>query len=171
MHLQTTAQLAARQEVRTRLDAVVDDLDVTIRDIRGAIFELRSPSPGSLRSELRGIVEEARGALGFRPELRIDGPVDTAVPETVRVALPPVLREALSNVAKHAHASGARVHLAAGGGEVALIVTDNGVGPGGASDSGHGRANMAARAADLGGTFDLAAGPDGGTVLTWRVPI
>jgi hypothetical protein len=31
--------------------------------------------------------------------------------------------------------------------------------------------DMAARAADLGGPFDLAPGPAGGTVLTWRVPI
>jgi signal transduction histidine kinase len=171
MQLQTAAQLAIRPEVRTRLDAVVDDLDTTIRDIRGAIFELRSPAAGSLRSELRGVVDEARGALGFRPELRIDGPIDTAVPEAVRVALPAVMREALSNVAKHAHAQTARVHLAVGGGEAALTVTDDGVGPGEATATGHGRANMAARAADLGGTFDLSAGPTGGTVLTWRVPI
>jgi signal transduction histidine kinase len=171
MQLQTAAQLAARPEVRSRLDSVVDDLDTTIRDIRGAIFELRSPAPGSLRSELRGVVDEARGALGFRPDLRIDGPVDTAVPEAVRVALPPVLREALSNVAKHAHAGTARVYLAVGRGEAVLTVTDDGVGPGEATATGHGRANMAARAADLGGSFDLAAGPAGGTVLTWRVPL
>jgi len=171
MQLQTAAQLAGRPEVRGRLDTVVDDLDTTIRDIRGAIFELRSPAPGSLRSELRGVVDEARGALGFRPDLRIDGPIDTAVPEAVRVALPPVLREALSNVAKHAHAGAARVRLAVGRGEAVLTVTDDGVGPGEATATGHGRANMAARAADLGGSFELAAGPAGGTVLTWRVPL
>jgi signal transduction histidine kinase len=171
MHLQTTAQLAARPEVRTRLDSVVDDLDTTIRDIRGAIFELRNPAPDSLRSELRGIVDEAGGALGFRPDVRIDGPVDTAVPDAVRVALPAVLREALSNVAKHAHASTARVRIVADAGEVLLTVVDDGVGPGEATATGNGRANMAARAADLGGTFDLSAGPTGGTVLTWRVPV
>jgi signal transduction histidine kinase len=171
MQLQTAAQLAVRPEVRSRLDNVVDDLDTTIRDIRGAIFELRSPAPGSLRSELRGLVDEARGPLGFRPDLRIDGPIDTAVPEAVRVALPPVLREALSNVAKHAHARTARGHLAVGRGEVALRVTDDGVGPGDATATGHGRANMAARAADHGGSFDVAAGPAGGSVLTWRVPL
>jgi signal transduction histidine kinase len=171
MQLQTAAQLAARPEVRERLDSVVDDLDTTIRDIRGAIFELRSPAPGSVRSELRGLVDEARGALGFRPELRIDGPVDTAVPEAVRVALSPVLREALSNAAKHGHAHTVRVHLAVGRGEIVLTVTDDGVGPGEATATGHGRANMAARAADLGGSFDLRPGPAGGTVLTWRVPL
>jgi signal transduction histidine kinase len=170
MQLQTAAQLATRPEVRTRMDSVVDDLDVTIRDIRGAIFELRSPAPASLRAELRGIVDESRAALGFRPEMRIDGPVDTAVPEAVRTALPAVLREALSNVAKHAHAKSARVHVVVGGDHTRLTVTDDGLGPGDATATGHGRANMAARAADLGGTFDLRAGPAGGAVLTWQVP-
>ena len=42
--------------------------------------------------------------------------------------------------------------------------------PGEATANGHGRANMAAHAADLGGTFDLAP-PRGDTVLTRRVPI
>jgi signal transduction histidine kinase len=181
MYLQTTAQLAGNPKVRTRLDTVVDDLDTTIRDVRGAIFELRGPAPGGVQSELRRIVHEARPALGFRPELRLDGPVDTAVPEEVGVALLAVVREALSNVAKHAQASSAWVRLAAVGGEVVLTVTDDGVGPGrfeskrggkaqGDAD-GHGRRNIMARAADLGGTASVEPGPSGGTVVTWRVPL
>jgi signal transduction histidine kinase len=171
MYLQTTAQLAGNPKVRTRLDTVVDDLDTTIRDIRGAIFELRGPAPGGLQSELRRIVHEARAGLGFRPELRLDGPVDSAVPEAVCVALLAVVREALSNVARHARASSAHVRLAVGGGEAVLTVTDDGVGPGAVGSAGHGRRNIAARAADLGGTAGTAAGPDRGTVVTWRVPI
>jgi len=90
----------------------------------------------------------------------------------VSVALLAVLREALSNVAKHAHASSARVGVAVGGGDVVLTVTDDGVGPGLATGfSGHGRRNMIARAADLGGTADIAPGPSGGTLVTWRVPV
>jgi signal transduction histidine kinase len=77
----------------------------------------------------------------------------------------------VSNVAKHSRATGADVHLAAGGGQAVLTVTDDGIGPGEATANGHGRVNMRARARDLGGTFDLAPGPAGGTVLTWRVPI
>jgi signal transduction histidine kinase len=171
MQLQTASQLATRPEVRQRLDTVVDDLDTTIRDIRGAIFELRSPSPGSLRSQLRGIVDEARAGLGYRPELRIDGPIDTAVPEEVCVSLPAVLREALSNVAKHAHATTVRVRVSVGAGQVELVVSDDGIGPGEAASGGHGRSNMTARATDLGGTCAIALGPAGGTTVTWRVPV
>ncbi|GIJ54734.1 GAF domain-containing sensor histidine kinase [Virgisporangium aurantiacum] len=171
MYLQTTAQLATNPKISSRLDTVVDDLDTTIRDIRGAIFELRGPAPGGVQSELRRIVHEARAGLGFRPELRLDGPVDTAIPEDVGVALLAVVREALSNVAKHAQASSARVHLAIGGGEVRLTVTDDGVGPGPGTSTGHGRRNIAARATDLGGTAEIVAGASGGTVVTWRVPL
>ncbi|GAA1040101.1 GAF domain-containing protein [Virgisporangium ochraceum] len=171
MYLQTTAQLAGNPKVRSRLDTVVDDLDTTIRDVRGAIFELRGPAPGGVQSELRRIVDEARPGLGFRPELRLDGPVDTAVPEEVGVALLAVVREALSNVAKHAQASSVRVHLAAGGGRLVLTGTDDGVGPGPGDSTGHGRRNMVARATDLGGTASIGAGPAGGTVVTWQVPV
>src|SRR6266540_291534 len=60
---------------RERIDSVVDDLDTTIRDIRGAIFELRTPAHGQLRGEFRSVVDEAGAALGFRPRLTLDGPV------------------------------------------------------------------------------------------------
>ncbi len=53
MHLQTAARLAARPEVGERINAAVDDLDTTIREIRSAIFELRTPMSATLRSEVR----------------------------------------------------------------------------------------------------------------------
>ena len=81
-----------------------------------------------------------------------------------------VLTEALSNVARHAHATSAEVALSVGGGEIALVVADNGMGVGAGRPGGHGLANLRKRAEDLGGSFDVAAGPAGGTVLTWRVP-
>jgi len=169
MQLQTAARLATRPEVRSRVDAVVDDLDTTIRDIRGAIFELRSPGAGSLRGDVRGLVDEAREALGFRPDLRLEGPVDTAVPDAVRPDLLAVLREALSNVARHAGATRVAVRIAVEAGELACEVTDDGRGPG--TGSGSGLGNMRARAHDLGGEFSFEAGDGGGSVLTWRVPL
>jgi signal transduction histidine kinase len=170
MQLQTAARMAARPEVQQRIDAVVDDLDTTIRDIRGAIFELRRAGTVTLRSELRTVVDEARTALGFRPELRIDGPVDTAVPEQVSTALLAVLREALSNVVRHARASAVTATVAVGAGEVALTVADDGVGMPAETVVGHGVRNMRARAEDLGGSFAVAAARPG-TTVTWRVPL
>src|SRR6266508_854298 len=170
MQLQGAARHAVRPEIRERIDSVVDDLDTTIRDIRGAIFELRTPAHGQLRGEIRSVVDEAGAALGFRPRLTLDGPVDSAVPEAVRPALLAVLREALSNVARHAQASGVAVVASVGNGRFTLTVTDDGVGIGEVTRP-SGLANMRARAAELGGDFTVGPAEPRGTVVAWTVPL
>jgi signal transduction histidine kinase len=172
MQLQGAAHRSTQDEVRERIGRVTDDLDTTIREIRGAIFELRGASGHSLRKALRDLVDEAAAPLGFRPALRIDGPVDTAVPDAQRTALLAVLRESLSNIAKHARASSVRVSIAVGGGALDLTVEDDGIGPAAtASSSGHGLPNMRARAADLGGTCTVGPAAARGTLVAWRVPV
>ncbi|MEV8510466.1 GAF domain-containing sensor histidine kinase [Actinoplanes sp. NPDC051475] len=170
MQLQGLAPQALRPEAAKRIDAVVDDLDATIRDIRRSIFELRSPVGSSLRSELGTTVDAATDALGFRPVLDVSGPLDSVVPDDVASALLAVVREGLANVARHADASSVRVSVHADGDEVSVSVEDDGVGidPGRARG---GIVNMTQRAADLGGNLDLSPGPHGGTVLIWRVPL
>jgi signal transduction histidine kinase len=171
MQLQGVAAQALRPEAVKRINAAVDDLDTTIRDIRRSIFELRTPIGPSLRSELGAAVDAAAGTLGFRPTLDVSGPVDSAVPDDVVPELLAVLREALSNVARHAHASSVRVSVHADGGQVSLQVEDDGVGIDPALARG-GVVNMGERAHDLGGTFEVGLRPaGGGTVLRWRVPI
>ncbi len=170
MQLQGAVHQAVRPEIRRRIEAVVNDLDTTIRDIRGAIFELRSPAADELRGEIRALVEQARGSLGFRPHLRLDGPIDSTVPDQVRPALLAVLREALSNVARHAHADTVEVAVSVRDGQLDLAVTDDGVGLGDAVASG-GLRNMRHRAEELGGAFAAEAGQPNGTRLSWRVPI
>jgi len=171
MQLQSTIHSANRPDVAARINRVVDDLDTTIRDIRGAIFELRQPASGALRAEIRAVVDEARAALGFRPELVLDGPVDSAVPDQVGLTLLAVLREALSNAARHARASSVRVTVRAAGGSLQLEVVDDGVGPAGIRPTG-GLLNLRKRAEDLGGTFEVepASSTGTGTLLRWTVP-
>jgi signal transduction histidine kinase len=170
MQLQGAGRHALRPEVRQRIDAVVDDLDTTIRDIRGAIFELRAPARGEFRAEIRELVEEARGPLRFHPKLVIDGPIDSAVPEPVRPALLAVLREALSNVARHARASAVTVTVTAGAGRTELRVTDDGIGIGGDVRSVSGLRNMRRRAEELGGACTVEPAAPHGTQVTWNVP-
>ncbi|MDT5038042.1 MAG: hypothetical protein QOE03_3227 [Micromonosporaceae bacterium] len=168
MQLQGAALHALRPDVRARIDAVVDDLDTTIRDIRGAIFELRAPA-GSLRGEIRSLVEQAGGSLGFRAHLTVDGPVDSAVPDEIRPPLLAVLREALSNVARHARAGAVTVAVFVADGWLRLTVTDDGIGIGD-SVRGGGLVNMRHRAEELGGKFLVDAATPRGTTVTWRVP-
>jgi signal transduction histidine kinase len=81
-----------------------------------------------------------------------------------------VLREALSNVARHARAGAVRVSVGATGGEVVIRIEDDGVGTDPATARG-GLINMAERATDLGGSCTVGRGAEGGTVVTWRVPL
>ncbi|HEY7271928.1 MAG TPA: GAF domain-containing protein [Actinoplanes sp.] len=170
MQLQSVAIQTGRPETAKRLNAAVDDLDATIRDIRRSIFELRAPVGTTLRTELRDAVDAASETLGFQPTLDVSGPVDSAVPDDIIPELLAVLREALSNAARHAAARAVRVSVRAAAGEVVLQVEDDGVGID-ASLARGGLVNMGERAHDLGGTFEVGPGPDGGTVVIWRVPI
>ncbi|WP_433066731.1 GAF domain-containing protein [Dactylosporangium sp. CS-033363] len=171
MQLQGAAYRSSQDDVRERIGRVTDDLDTTIREIRGAIFELRGAAGNSLRRAVRDLVDEAEDALGFRPALRIDGPIDTAVPDAQRTAALAVLREALSNIAKHAKAGSARVSLTVGGGSLGLVVEDDGVGLPAGSPTGNGLPNMRARAADLGGECTLGPAEQRGTRVSWKVPV
>jgi signal transduction histidine kinase len=170
LQLQSVARLA-RPEAAARIDSAVDDLDTTIRDIRAAIFELRSPSAPTLQADIRATVDAAAASLGFRPRLRLDGPIDSATPDEVRGQLVTVLREALSNVVKHAHAGAVEVVVAVGSGELKLTVSDDGVGVPDGYDERSGLANIRHRARQLGGRFAIEPQEPSGTLLTWAVPL
>ncbi len=171
LRLQGAARLAERPEVAERITQAVDDLDLTVKHIRTAIFGLEASrrAAGGLRQRILALSGEAAGALGFDPRVLFDGPVDST-PEQVAVELLAVLREALSNVARHAHASRVDVDVVADG-DVMLRVVDDGRGlPSERRAAGRGMLNMQARAAVLGGTMIAHSGAPSGTVLEWRVP-
>jgi len=170
MQLQAAAMRVTDDDVRERVERSVADLDATIRDVRATIFELQTPSAGSVRAEVRDLVREYREVLGLAPELRIKGPIDTAVTEAMREPLLKVLREALSNVARHARATRVQILLEVGDGAVTLSVDDDGVGIS-ANVTRSGLENVRARAASLGGTLDLEVSPLSGARLRWRVPL
>jgi signal transduction histidine kinase len=168
LQLQMVAAMAAKPEVAARVNAAVDELDSTIRDIRAAIFQLRAPVEQSLRGEIRALVEAAAEPLGFKPAIVLDGPVDSAVPDEVKGEVLAVVREALSNVVRHAQASRVDVVIRVRDGQLLVEVTDNG--RGGAVERG-GLRNLRGRADQLGGQFSLAAAEPSGTKVTWSVSI
>jgi signal transduction histidine kinase len=170
LHLQTAAQLTIKPEVAARINGAVDDLDATIRDIRTAIFELRTPVTAALRTDIRDTVTAATSSLGFRPELEMTGPIDSAVPDGLRPDLLAVLREALSNVVRHAGASAVQIGVAVAEGRLAVTVRDNGVGIEPGRENG-GLPNMRQRAVRHGGTFEVSRTDPAGTRLSWSVPI
>ena len=169
--LQGAARLAVRPEVSERVDAAIEDLDVTIRDIRATIFSLhRRPGSDDLRGQLLDLVAEAAAKLGIVPALALEGPVESAVPHDVRPHLVAVLSEALANAARHADAARVNVKVAVSQDEVAVTVQDDGKGlPDNVHESG--LRNLRARAVELGGSLELRAAEGGGTRLVWRAPL
>ncbi len=190
--LESTARLAGPGRIADRVNAAVDQLDQTIKDIRRTIFELANPDRADdLYDDVQTAVDDLLPSLGFRPSVTLSGPLNAVVPEQVRTHLLAVLREALSNVGRHARASNASVTVSLDGGDgsdgadgsdlpagqptVVLVVEDDGRGivpaTGAAATPGNGLPNMRARADVLGGTCTLRPGPAGGTRLVWRVPV
>jgi signal transduction histidine kinase len=177
MSLQGTMPMITRPEVADRVTRAVDDMDQTIKEIRGAIFALQARDAASEpdpRADIVRLVEDMTPMLGFAPSLRLgSGLRGLASGELAEQALT-VLREALSNVARHAGATRADVTVDVDSdGILAVLVTDNGTGiPAGVRRSG--LRNLADRAAKFGGEFRLEpADPDAekpGTRLEWRVP-
>jgi len=157
----------------SRIEMAVDDLDLTVKYIRTAIFGLEGSrvAPAGARRQVLDVVEDATASLGFEPRVMIDGPLDTALDDGLIKDLLAVLREALSNVARHAQASRATVDVVVTDDKVVLKVTDNGVGPPSdeptESGGGLGLGNMATRAGRYDGTFELKAAKNGGAILEW----
>ena len=175
MSLQAATRLPSRDELADRAMRVVDEIDEAIRELREAIFGLHTLDEAeSLTQEVASIVDSHVDSLGFAPVVRLgDLP---SVPDDIRQDLLAVVRESLANVAKHAKASTATLTIAVDGAELKLRVTDNGKAappatPAPRGRTGHGLANMANRATAHGGSMAFEAGPNGGSELTWTVPI
>jgi signal transduction histidine kinase len=164
---------SAEGTVAERIDQAVDALDTVIRDIRETIFDLNRPEAEDLdlRQRVRQVVADATHQLGFPPHVGFHGPVGTVIDDRVAGHLLAELREALSNAGRHAKASRVEVALSVDATFAVLRVTDDGVGLPESLQVGHGLANMAQRADQLGGSMEVRR-PDGhGAEIVWRVPL
>jgi signal transduction histidine kinase len=152
----------------------IDNLNNAIRDLRTYILDLRPrhlDNNESLLDGLRRLVSEYRA--NTLSEAVLTGPRDglSDLTYSQAVALFHICQEALANVAKHAHARKVNVSLWSTPDRILLEVRDDGKGfdPERVSmNIGHGLANMATRARNVGGDLDLSSAPDEGTtVLAW----
>ena len=174
LSLQGLAATPDGSAVSTQLGRTIVEIDETIRQIRGTIFELGGTGDGrGIRARMLALAEELRPVVGFDVPVEFNGAVDTWVSATVADQLLPTLREALTNIGRHAHATRARVRLSVAGRLLHLEIADNGrgfVGPP-APGGGMGLPNMRHRAELLGGTFQVTHPATGGTTLVWEVPM
>lgn len=158
--------------LHNRVEAVLENVDTTIRNVRGIMNELR---PAVLDLGLQAALEwqagEFRKRSGLACTLMLPSePVFAAIKPEMEIVLFRALQEALSNVRRHAGASRVDIALAEQGGRLRLTIADNGIGLApqhrGKSES-FGLIGMAQRVAALGGSLDLGLYvPGGGCTLT-----
>ena len=156
--------------VTDRISKAIDEIDATIKEIRTSIFVLATPRRSGLRAEILDVVHDYAERSSFEAHVVFDGPVDTAITGRVQRDLVATVREAVSNASRHALARRVDVSLAVAD-DVVLEVIDDGVGNREGEKRRSGLANLHARAAALGGSFDVTTTPGSGTILTWRVPL
>ena len=161
------------KQTRHKIEQSIEALNSTIRDIRSYILDLRPRQfhGENLKQGLQRLVDEFQANSGTQasvigPE---DGLVDFPAPNAM--ALFHICQEALANIAKHAQAKQAEVHLWTAKDRVLLEIADNGQGFDLSKMSvtlGHGLSNMHIRARKVGGDVEITSSPDEGTnVLAW----
>lgn len=170
--LQGTVRLISSEAGKERVEELINELDVTVRQIRTTIFAIsrsqRSASNQGLRREVLDVVDEAAGRLDLDVHIDFEGPIDTAVGESAAEHLLLSLREAISNIVRHANASHADVEVIVGNDGLVLRVKDDGVGIAvGDGSGGRGLTNLKERAKLLGGSCDVRRRPEGGSVVEW----
>lgn len=169
--LHLTATVSEHPGLSTSVNPLIDETDDIMRELRGVIFGLRRDETASaLGEDVARLVHESTRSLGFTPSLTLHGPVDD-VSESIAVEVLSTLRESLTNVAKHANTDHASVSVSVSDSALRLEVHDDGRGfATEAPSTGYGLANIAARAAKLGGTAAITSRPGGGTTVAWQVP-
>ena len=161
-------------EAMARVDRAIDNLNAAIADLRHFVVGLRPEHVD--RNDFIGLLAM------LADQVRRDGviAVDLDLPAE-RVDLPAhirgeilhIVREALSNTARHARGSTARVSLRREDHTLRLELSDDGSGfdPSvGAPEGHHGLANMRDRAEALGGSFEIDSSASGTTIIV-TVPL
>jgi signal transduction histidine kinase len=145
--------------VEAELDEVLGELRELSRGIHPSIL-----SEGGLGPALRSLAR--RSPVPVQLQVGMEG----RLPERVEVAAYYVVAEALTNVAKHANASVAKVEVDTDDGLVRLGVRDDGVG-GADPARGSGLVGLKDRVEATGGTLHVESRPGQGTCLLAELPI
>jgi len=125
-----------------------------------------APQPG-LR-DLDALVDDVRRA-GLPVQLRVEGD-PPSLPDTLDLSAYRIVQEGLTNALKHAHASRAEVLVAYAPDALRIDVRDDGVG-GSGTGSGHGLVGIRERVKVYGGSMAAGSPPEGGFVLSARIPV
>ncbi len=173
------AEVAARGAGGRPVGEVVDDIGKSARELVDVASDIVwSTDPA--RDDLAQVLVRLRGFAGDVLESRgitwaLHAPAD---PDRIRLDpdqrrhLYLMCKEAINNVARHAGAQRVEIQVRRRGGELEVVVEDDGRGlDPAATPNGNGLRNMRARAAAARGSLVIESPPGGGTRVTLRLPI
>jgi signal transduction histidine kinase len=146
-------------------------LTEALENAKRATDELRELAHGILPAVLtRGGLRAGVDTLASRMPVPVEIDVSSdRVPPRAEATAYFVVAESLTNVAKHARATGAAVRARVDGGALHLQVRDDGVG--GADPEGSGLVGLADRLAVLSGRLRVESPANGGTVVAADIPL
>jgi signal transduction histidine kinase len=155
----------------TLLDAVRQQAQEAITDIRRLVYDLRPPALDEL-----GLLSALREqVMQYQHQgLQVDFDVPTSLPPlpaAIEVAIYRIAQEALTNVSRHAHAHHCLLHLYIQDEALYLEIADDGKGIPPGHHIGVGLQAMRERASELGGTCAITSGSPGGTTIRVRLPL
>lgn len=164
-----------RQEMEPKLGEIAQLLEETIQTVRNIATDLR---PGVLDAfGLRAAIDwqvrefERRNGITCFSKLCQD---PKHLPRETATALFRILQEILTNITRHAKADLVKVEMTKTGGEIRLMVADNGIGMSegqACSPKSLGLLGMRERALIMGGSVTVASEKGCGTTVKVRMPI
>ena len=159
----------------TLLSDVIACTQEAVADIRHLVYALRPPALDELGliPALHEQVLQYSDQGYHQVHIVLDAPERLPpLPAAVEVAIFRIAQEALTNVVRHSHASRCFVRLKLHKQEhlLELEIEDNGRGLAPEQHTGVGLASMRERAEELGGTWELAQRPAGGTCVHVKLP-
>ena len=158
-------RLPYEPEVRQELDAARSEIALSLGELRDVA---RGIHPAVLSGHGLTVAVESLAAHAPLP-VRLVICVEDRLSERVEVAAYYVVSESLANVAKHAHASEARVSLERRGDYLVVEIVDDGDG-GADTEKGSGLRGLADRVEALGGRLRVWTPLGGGTRVQAEIP-
>jgi len=154
----------ADRDVERLLAAAAEEVHVAVEELRELAGGIH---PGILTQGGLAVALDALASKGSVP-VTVDAKLERLRPEIEATAYF-VASEALTNVAKHAQASGARVKALLEDGKLVIEVADDGIG-GAAAEGGTGLRGLADRVEAQGGSLRIDSPPGGGTRIIGEIP-
>lgn len=161
--------------IQTRITPMCQTVDATIKSVRRICADLRPAllDDLGLLEAIEWQVREFQTRTGVRCRQRLS-PLPRTVSAEQATSVFRILQEGLTNIARHARATRARVELRTRQNMLFLVIADNGVGITPAQAAGSrslGMIGMRERAWRWGGTLEVASQAGKGTVIELRMPL